>query len=125
MVKTRKEETLLRMIILLFAASVLFACDGGGGGGNSISSSTGTVSVGLTDNSTYKYKAVYITIKEVQFNRKDPSDSGNNGWEVFATPNKTYNLLRLVNGVSETLGDEEFPVQETITRENRILMVTI
>jgi hypothetical protein len=103
------------IMVLLFSTIILFACDGGGsssgGGGSSAGGDTGTVTVGLTDNSTYKYKAVYVTIKELQFNRKDPSsDMSNKSWEVFATPNKTYNLLRLVNGVSETLGDKEFPV---------------
>ena len=112
-----KWGNLFRGIVLLLAATVLFACGSSGGGGSSddgVSSAggdTGTVSVGLTDNSTYKYKAVYVTIKEVQFNRKDrSSDHRDRGWEVFARPNKTYNLLRLVNGVSETLGDQEFPV---------------
>lgn len=107
-------SNLFRCIVLIFTAIFLFACrsDGGSSGdGSSGGGSTGTVSVGLTDNSTDQYKAVYVTIKELQFNRKDSSaDKKGKNWETFETPNKTYNLLRLVNGVSETLGDKEFPV---------------
>ena len=63
-----KWRNLFRCIALLFTATFLFACDGGGGDGISGGGSTGTVSVGLTDNSTDQYKAVYVTIKELQFN---------------------------------------------------------
>jgi hypothetical protein len=108
-----KWRALLRCIVLLFTAIFLFACGSSGGSsgdGSSGGGDTGTVSVGLTDNSTDKYKAVYVTIKELQFNRRDPStDQEDKSWETFETPNKTYNLLRLVNGVSETLGEKEFP----------------
>ena len=104
-------------IILLFATAIfLFACDGGGsGGGGSVDSSsdssgTGTVSFGLTDTSTDKYQAVYVTIDEVQVNRNDSPSDDNGSWKVVATPRKTYNLLRLVNGVTETLGQNELAV---------------
>ena len=73
-----KWGNLFRGIVLLFATSIFFSCDSSGGGGSSDvvgsgGGDTGTVSVGLTDNSTYRYRAVYVTIKEVQFNRKDRS----------------------------------------------------
>lgn len=59
----------------------------------------GTLSTSLTDASTHDYKAVYVTIAEVDVH---PDRGG--GWQTVASPNKTYNLLDLVNGVRETLG---------------------
>ena len=44
---------------------------------------------------------MYVTIDEVQVHKK----GGN--WQLVASPNKTYNLLELVNGVRESLGITE------------------
>ena len=92
-------------IFLSLSILIFFACDGGGG--SSDGGGTGTVSFGLTDSSTDKYSAIYVTIDEVQVNKDDSSSNGNSGWITVATPMKTYNLLRLVNGVTEILGDDE------------------
>jgi hypothetical protein len=71
----------------------------------SSTSGTGTLSLGLMDASTEDYKAVYITVKEVQVHAGEETDKeDNDSWQVVATPNKTYNLLELVNGVIEQLG---------------------
>jgi hypothetical protein len=78
---------------------MLAAC---GGGGESSSSSTGTLSLGLSDATTAEYNAVYVTIEEVQVHM----DEGGS-WQRVASPNKTYNLLELVNGVREQLGITE------------------
>lgn len=72
---------------------VLSGCSGGGGS----DPAPGTVSVGLTDATTSEYKAVYVSIKEVQVHR----DGG--GWLTISEPNKTVNLLELVNGAREEL----------------------
>jgi hypothetical protein len=86
------------VIGVLFLAS----CGGGGGGGDgattATTASTGTLSVNLTDAATTDYQAIYITVREVAVHR----DGGD--WKVVSTPNKTYNLLDLVNGVREELG---------------------
>jgi len=81
------------LFILMFAA-----CGGGGSG----SSGTGTLSLSLSDATTDQYNAVYVTIEEVQVHK----DEGRN-WQVVASPNKTFNLLELVNGVREELGVTE------------------
>ncbi|MDX2453003.1 DUF4382 domain-containing protein [Desulfosarcina sp.] len=100
---------LIKLIIVfdfLIVASLLTGC-GGGGGGDSTSTRTGTLSLTLTDSSTVKYKAIYVTIDEVQVNRKDISSNGNSGWTTVATPEQTYNLLKLINGLTAVLGDSE------------------
>lgn len=63
---------------------------------------TGTLSLSLSDATTAEYKAVYVTIKEVQVHTDEDG-----GWQRVASPNKTYNLLELVNGVREQLGITE------------------
>ncbi|MCK4790621.1 MAG: DUF4382 domain-containing protein [Desulfobacteraceae bacterium] len=53
----------------------------------------------LTDATINGVQAVYVTIKEVSVHKNEGG-----GWEVIAEPNRTYNLLELVNGVREKLG---------------------
>jgi hypothetical protein len=90
------------IILFLLTITFLFACGGGGGGGSD--GGTGTLSVALTDSSCGNYAAIYVTIDEVQVNQ---SANGNSGWQTVATPMKTYNLLKLINGVTEVLGEDE------------------
>ena len=89
-------------IIPALCLSLLSAC----GGGSSSSGATGTLTLGLTDASSNAYKAVYVTIDEVQVHHGNVNDdnSGDNNWITVATPLKTYNLLDLVNGKMEQLG---------------------
>ena len=95
------------ILVSFLTTTFLFACSGGGG---SSGVETGTLSMALTDSATDKYLAIYVTIDEVQVNKKDSSSNGNSGWETVATPMKTYNLLKLVNGVTEVLGEDELEV---------------
>jgi hypothetical protein len=94
-------------VLAICALLVLPSCgggggDSGGGGGGAVSTpQTGTLSVGLTDASTDAYKAVYVTISEIQVHMSGDV------WKVIGAPNKTYNLLDLVNGVREELGITE------------------
>lgn len=84
----------------------LAAC---GGGGGSVSSGTGELSLSLTDAATDQYKAVYVTIEKVTVHTGDADgkEDGAGNWITVAEPNKTYNLLDLVNGVLEPLGVRE------------------
>ena len=84
------------------ASSLFIAMLAACGGGESSSSSTGTLSLNLSDATTAEYNAVYVTIEEVQVH----NDEGGS-WQIVASPNKTYNLLELVNGVREQLGITE------------------
>ena len=82
-------------LVCILAGLFLTACDGGGGG----SDSQGTLSTSLTDSSTDEYQAIYVTIARVDVHHDDDDT-----WQTVASPNQTYNLLELVNGVRETLG---------------------
>jgi Domain of unknown function (DUF4382)/Carboxypeptidase regulatory-like domain len=88
---------------LVAFASVLIAACGGSGGGSSGGGGTGTLALSLQDVPTDEYKAVYVTIKEVQVHLGG-NESEDKSWKVVAQPNKTYDLLELTNGVREELG---------------------
>lgn len=96
---------------LFFSSLILILIGCGGSGSNSTAGSTlpiegtGTLSLSLTDATTNEYKAAYVTIKEVQAHMADGEPE--NGWIVAATPDKTFNLLELVNGIKENLGITE------------------
>ena len=87
-----------RRAFLLFFMLILAACGSGGSGSSSIGSGTGSLSLSLTDATTDEYEAVYVTIEEVQVHKTGGK------WQVVASPNSTYNLLELVNGLREELG---------------------
>jgi hypothetical protein len=85
----------IKLILLCTLVGLFLAACGGSGSGPA----QGTLSTSLTDASTDAYKAVYVTIARVEVH----PDSGG-GWQTVASPDKTYNLLDLVNGVRESLG---------------------
>jgi hypothetical protein len=93
--------------LLLFSALILFACGGGGSGSSTPASSggVGTLSLSLTDAMSNKFKAVYVTLEDVEVHAKKKGN-GNNKWFSVSTPNlkKTFNLYELTNGVRETVG---------------------
>jgi len=97
---------LLSLIGVLFLISILSACDTGGSSSSPTGTGTGTLSTSLIDSTTTDYKAVYVTILEVQVHR---NSNGGKKWQVVASPEKTYNLLDLVNGVREHLGLADLP----------------
>jgi len=83
-------------LVLAFGTLIFLPSCGGGGGDGGVQ--TGTLSVCLTDATTDDYKAVYVTISEVHIYLSADT------WRVVGAPNKTYNLLNLINGVREELG---------------------
>ena len=95
---------LRRFFCFLFAIATIFvltACSGGGGDSGGI----GTLSLSLTDASSSKYKAVVVTIDEIQVHLKGNGNSPNH-WQSVDMPISplTVNLLDLINGVREDLG---------------------
>lgn len=92
-------RSLITCALCLVAGLFMTACGGGGGSDSGAGTGTGTLSTSLTDSSTDEYRAVYVTIARI-----DVHHQSDGTWETVASPNKTYNLLELVNGVRETLG---------------------
>lgn len=78
------------VVLATLGLAFLMACGGSSG------SSTGAMSVHLVDGPISGYQEVNVHIQSVEI-------SGNGGWISLGTPDKTYNLLSLTGGVSETL----------------------
>jgi hypothetical protein len=89
--KVSKLWALIASSLFIF---ILAACSG--------KINTGTLFLSLSDATTAEYNAVYVTIEEVQVHTDEDGS-----WQRVASPNKTYNLLELVNGVREQLGITE------------------
>lgn len=94
--KINREAKLLTCLACFALILLLSAC----GGGGSSDGGQGTLSTSLTDASTEDYQAVYVTIERVDVHHDDDES-----WETVANPGKTYNLLELVNGLVEQLGE--------------------
>ena len=117
----------LTLILLLASGILLVSC--GSSGDSSGSSAQGTLSVALTDSATEDYQAVYVTIARIEVHPGDGEDESL--WETVAEPNRTYNLLELVNGVFEELGTTALDagdysqlrmiIGDTADQENNIL----
>lgn len=92
-----------RILIGLASSVLLFMLSCGGGG--SSSGGAGTLSLSLMDASTDQYRAVYVTIDEVQVHLGG-SDNTPNNWKSIEMPRSpiTLNLLDLVNGLRQDLG---------------------
>ena len=88
----------LSMIMIGLLALTLISCGSSGGGE---SSDSGQLSVSLSDAPASEYKAVYVTIAEIQVHKADEAEGT---WQTVLTPNATYNLLDLVNGNTASLG---------------------
>ena len=107
------------VFFLIIGLGLAFAagCDDSSSSGSDSSSSTGTLSVYMTDAPANSLEAVYVTIDEVAVHMAEEEASGDNGgqgsrgdddgWQVVASPQKTFNLLELVNGAMAELGTSE------------------
>lgn len=114
-------KSLKFVLCLIIGVGLAFAagCDDSSSSGSdsSSSTSTGTLSVYMTDAPANSLEAVYVTIDEVAVHKAEEEASGDNGeqgsrgedgdWQVVASPQKTFNLLELVNGAMAELGTSE------------------
>ncbi len=89
-----------KLLLAPFLTVMLLVSCGGGSGDPS------NFRVQLTDAATDLYQAIYVTIVEVQVIKKGcDEDADASCWESVLYPQKTVNLLELVNGVREDLGE--------------------
>jgi hypothetical protein len=62
----------------------------------------------MTDASCNKYRAIYVTIDEVQACQQiNPGNEDSCIWEIVGNPEMTYNLLELINGITVVLAENE------------------
>jgi hypothetical protein len=92
------------------AAVSLVACGGGGGSTGSTpnpppTSNMGTLSVALTDAPACGFDAVNVTVSKVRVNKSAGAGDTDAGWvDVTLNPARKIDLLKLSNGVLDTLG---------------------
>jgi hypothetical protein len=98
-VREMKGSRVLLYIALSLFIPALALLSGCGSSSSEGGAGTGTVSLSLTDATINGVQAVYVTMEEVSVHK---GESGS--WAVIAEPNRTYNLLELVNGVRENVG---------------------
>jgi len=96
--KPQKEKKMNKILLTLAILFIGSGCSGG--------SSSGTLSLGLTDSVNENYQAVYVTIDEVQVHRKGEAQDSEQGW--LSLPDydgpQTIDLLKLRDGVVSGLG---------------------
>jgi len=107
-------KKLLIGIFSLFIMLVINACDDSANISGANTNATGAVKVLLTD-APGDYKSVYVTVDKILVHKADDEDSNatedsnttesGRGWITIAEPHQTYNLLKLDNNTTVSLGD--------------------
>lgn len=98
---SQKLRTLFTSVIPIVFISLLFLASCG----TDSDPSMGSFEVRMYDAPIDSADQVNISVKQVEIN-----DTGSQeGWSVISSPNQTYNLLNLTNGVYEVLGDTTLP----------------
>lgn len=90
---------LLNIPFVLIAGVLLFSY----GCGTETGSNFGTMEVRMHDAPIDSADAVNVHIERVEVNRQEDSE----GWVTISEPGQSYNLLDLVNGAYEVLGEAE------------------
>ncbi|MCG8470359.1 MAG: DUF4382 domain-containing protein [Desulfobacterales bacterium] len=95
--------------ISLAAALLLIAghtgCASSNDEATSPSSGTGTLTIFLTDAPSEEFKAIYLSLIQVEVKIGD-DDNDNAGWQIVDVISKTINLLSLTGGNREQLGSK-------------------
>ncbi len=102
--------TTMSMALMLF---LFTGCDQWIG---SSSDGSGTMEVILHDNPG-DYEELWIDVQRVEVNNQEDEESG---WVVINEPQERYNLLELVNGAQEVLGEAE--LEEGTYRQIRLIL---
>ena len=104
-----KYPTRLTWFMALLLALFLAGCGGGGGSSTAITD-TGTLSVSLTDEAACGFDAVNVTVSAVRVHKSASASENDAGWsDITLSPPKKINLLNLMNGTLESLGQTPLP----------------
>ena len=97
----------------VFLSSLFLAACGGSGGSSSddgSSSGSGTLGVSLTDAPACGFDAVNVTVSKVRVHQSASANENDAGWsEITLNPARKINLLNLINGALESLGQTSLP----------------
>ena len=97
----------------VFLSSLFLAACGGSGGSSSddgSSSGSGTLGVSLTDAPACGFDAVNVTVSKVRVHQSASANENDAGWsEITLNPARKINLLNLINGALESLGQTPLP----------------
>lgn len=118
----------LLVVICLFT---VFGCGSDSGTDIGAAGGKGSLTISLTDASAGRWSAVYVSIDSIEVCLPEgekavdgtPAAADECHWQTVAAPEATYNLLELVNGVSESLGSAELPVG--VYRQLRLMIDTL
>lgn len=102
---------ILRSAALLLTSLALLAGCGGGDGDTTVTASTGTLKLSITDAPACGYDNVFVTVKEIRVHQSEDAVDGDEGWQtipVIDAPRR-IDLLELTNGVLEALGQTVLP----------------
>lgn len=95
MIKKLLYNTPIYLVMLLAGLFFITSC------GTDSDPAMGTMEVRMYDAPIDSADEVNVSVQRVEVNRTGSAD----GWSVISEPNTTYNLLDLVNGAYEVLGD--------------------
>ncbi len=104
-------KNLLGAGALALSTLVLLAGCGGGDSETTVTASTGTLKLSITDAPACGYDNVFITVTELRVHQDADAVDGDDGWQtipVVGAP-KRIDLLELTNGVLEELGQTVLP----------------
>jgi hypothetical protein len=102
---------ILRGAAFLLGSLALLAGCGGGDSDTTVTASTGTLKLSITDAPACGYDNVFITVKEIRVHQSEDAVDGDEGWQtipVIDAPRR-IDLLELTNGVLEELGQTVLP----------------
>lgn len=103
---------ILSFFFVLLSSLFLAACGGSGGSSSDdgSSSGSGTLGVSLTDAPACGFDAVNVTVSKVRVHQSASANENDAGWsEITLNPTRKINLLNLINGALESLGQTPLP----------------
>jgi len=96
--------------ILLTVLLIVTLAGCGGGGDAGPQTGTGSLRVSLTDAPSGVFDAVNVTVSKVRVHTSATAAEGDAGWtDITLNPPRKINLLNLVNGVLDELGQTSLP----------------